>query len=139
MIPPRSPYSLIQEDYWPDRFKILVVCILLNCTTRRAVEKVAPRLFKQYPDAASMAAADPGQLRSVIESLGFGNRRSVKLIEMSKAYISGGWSHPGELPGVGDYASAAWDIFVLRSPPSRPPRDHALTLWWEWNHRHSKA
>lgn len=138
MIPPRSPYSLIQEDFWPDRYKILIVCMLLNCTTRKAVEKVVPRLFHQYPDADSMAVADPVQLKAMIESLGFGNRRTTRLIEMSKAYVSGKWSHPRDLPGVGDYAAAAWDIFVLRSPPSKPPRDHALTLWWEWHHIHSK-
>lgn len=136
MIPPRSPYSLIQEDLWPNEWKILVSCILLNCTTRKQVEKVMPRLFQLCPDAASMSVVDKEPLARVIAPLGFKNKRSSTLISMSKAYLKGGWTHAKELPGVGEYAAAAWEIFVKRSMPSMCPKDHALTLWWKWHQRH---
>jgi methyl-CpG-binding domain protein 4 len=132
MIPPRSPYSLIQEDLWPDEWKILVACMLLNCTTRAAMEKVLPRLFSKYPDATAMAAADHGELAQVIARLGFGNRRAGNLIKMSQHYLGTNWKHARDLPGIGEYAAAAWEIFVRGIIPKECPKDHALTRWWEW-------
>lgn len=135
-IPPVSPYGLIQETLWPDEFKILVSCMLLNCTTRRAAEKVIPKLFERYPDAKSMAAADREELSSLIAVLGFRNRRTDNLIAMSKEYLKGTWSHPRHLPGIGEYASAAWEIFVAGKLPKDPPRDHALVRYWKWRKRY---
>jgi len=136
MIPPRSPYGLIQEDLWPDEFKILVTCMLLNCTTRRAVEKVIPKLFSKYPDASSMAAADFDVLSSIIAPLGFRNRRARNIIEMSKHFLRPTWKHASELPGIGPYAAAAWEIFVKNTMPPECPKDHALTLYYMWRRRH---
>lgn len=126
MIPPRSPYGLIQEDLWPDAWRILVACMLLNCTTRAAMEKVLPRLFAKYLDAHAMAAADHGELAQVIARLGFGNRRAGNLIKMSQYYLGSNWKHVKELPGIGDYAAAAWEIFVRGTLPPSCPR---ATLW----------
>lgn len=137
MIPPRSPYCLIQEDLWPDEWKILVACMLLNCTTRSAMEKVLPRLFAKYPDAHAMAAADSGDLSQVIASLGFGNRRAGNLIKMSQHYLGSNWKHAKELPGIGDYAAAAWEIFVRGTLPLAPPRDHALVRYYNWRKKHT--
>ena len=137
MIPPRSPYCLIQEDLWPNEWKILVVCMLLNCTTRTAVEKVLPKLFDKYPDAKSVANADHAQLTQVICSLGFGNRRASNLIKMSQHYLRGNWKHAKDLPGIGDYAAAAWEIFVRGTLPKDCPKDHALTYYYNWRKRHT--
>lgn len=136
MIPPRSPFGLIQEDLWPDEFRILVVCMLLNCTTRKSVEKVVPKLFAKYPDAHAMASAKQEDLSAIISPLGFRNRRSAGLIKMSKAYLKKSWSHASELPGIGPYGSAAWEIFSRCSVPETCPNDHALTLWWHWYQKH---
>ena len=132
MIPPRSPYSLIQEDLWPNEWKILVACMLLNCTTRKQVEKVMPHLFAAYPTPQDMAAARPEDLSPIIARLGFGNRRACNLIRMSQHYLTSSWSHASELPGVGAYASAAWEIFVKGLLPSECPNDHALTKYYHW-------
>jgi methyl-CpG-binding domain protein 4 len=136
MIPPRSPYSLIQEDLWPSEWKILVACMLLNCTTRSAMEKVLPRLFSLYPDATSMAHADHGHLSQVISRLGFGNRRASNLIKMSREYLGSNWKHARDLPGIGKYGAAAWEIFVLGVLPEDCPDDHALTRYWKWRQKH---
>jgi endonuclease III len=110
--------------------------MLLNCTTRRAMEKIVPRLFAKYPDAASMAAADREELSALIAPLGFRNRRSKGLIEMSRAYDRGGWRHASELPGIGDYAAAAWEIFSQGTLPPQCPKDHALTKYYQWRKLH---
>ena len=136
MIPPRSPYSLIQEDLWPDEFKILVSCMLLNCTTRKQVEKVVPMLFSKWPDAKSLAAANQCELREVISSLGFKNRRSENLIKMAKAYLKNNWKSARDLPGIGDYAADAWELFCRQTMPQKCPNDHALTLYYKWRKKH---
>lgn len=137
MIPPRSPYGLIQEDLWPEEWKILVACMLLNCTTRSAVEKVLPVLFAKYPDAKAMSVADHDELSQVIARLGFKNRRSSNLIKMSQYYLNGNWNHAKDLPGIGDYAAAAWEIFVKGTLPKDCPNDHALTYYYIWRKKHT--
>ena len=137
MIPPRSPYGLIQEDLWPDAWRILVACMLLNCTTRAAMEKVLPRLFAKYSDAHAMAAADHQELAQVIARLGFGNRRAGNLIKMSQHYLGSNWKHVKELPCIGDYAASAWEIFVRGTLPPTYPRDHALVRYYNWRRKHA--
>jgi endonuclease III len=110
--------------------------MLLNCTTRKSVEKVVPKLFRRYPDALSMSEADIDELSQIIASLGFRNRRSRGLVKMSKAYLTPEWKHAKELPGIGHYGAAAWEIFVRKEIPKDCPKDHALTLWYKWYQRH---
>ena len=68
--PPKSPHSLIQEHLWPNEWKVLVSCLLLNLTTRKQVDKVIDKLFTTYPGPVSMAAANDNELREIIKSLG---------------------------------------------------------------------
>lgn len=136
MIPPVSPYGLIQETLWPNEWKILVACILLNCTTRKSMEKVLPKLFETYPDASAMSNADMATLTNIIAPLGFKNRRGTNLIKMSKAYISGEWKHAKELPGIGNYAADAWEIFIKGVLPEKCPVDHALVYYYMWRKKH---
>ena len=48
---PQSPIGMLQEEMWPDVWKILVVSILHNQTSRKQVDKVYEDLFKKYPNA----------------------------------------------------------------------------------------
>lgn len=130
--PPVSPYGLIQESLWPNEWLILIVCVLLNCTARKQVDRVLPNLIVRWPDARSMANAHCGELSAVIASLGFGNRRADTLIQLSKDYLGSGWSDARELSGVGEYAGRAWDIFCRGVLGDSPPQDHALVEYWEW-------
>ena len=132
MIPPRSPYCLIQEDLWPDKWKMLVSCVLLNRTARKQVERILPQLFALCPTPNDMAQCDPALLASVISPLGFKNRRAVTLINLSKNFLMPNWTHASELPGIGEYGSAVWDIFVLNKLPDQAPNDHALTWYYNW-------
>lgn len=131
-IPPVSPYGLIQEALWPNGWKILVACILLNCTSRRQIDKVIDKLFKKYPNAISMSFANKSELSEIISSLGFCNRRSETLIKMSKKYIQHDWKKASDLPGIGEYANAAWEIFIEGKLPDKSPKDGALKTYHEW-------
>lgn len=139
MIPLRSPYCLIQEDLWPDKWKILISCILLNRTSRKQVEKILPTLFKLCPTPQDMIDCNIDLLTSVIAPLGFKNKRVITLIKLSKNFLEQNWKHARDLPGIGEYGSDVWDIFVRGIIPKSCPKDHALTLWWNWYTFHSSA
>ena len=136
MIPKRSPYGLIQEDLWPDEWKCLVACVMLNCTTRKQIEKVLPIFFSRWPNPNSFLQATKEDVSQLIAPLGFQNRRTERLFEMSAAYIVNGWKHVSELPGIGDYASRAWEIFFKNDLGKYPPTDGALVLYWKWRKKH---
>lgn len=130
-LPPRSPYGLIQEDLWPDEWKILVSCVFLNCTSRRQAEKILPRFFGRWPTAEKMTGADPREVEDLIAPLGFKTVRTTRIMSLSRAY-GGSWSHARELPGVGEYAARAWEIFCKNRLGSDPPKDGALVHYWNW-------
>lgn len=132
MLPPRSPHSLIQEDLWPDEWKCLVACVMLNCTTRKQVEKVLPTFFDLWPNPEITSKANQDEMIEIISRLGFGKRRSDRLIELSKAYLQKDWKHVRELPGIGEYASRMWEIFFCNKLGDDMPKDGALALYWCW-------
>jgi methyl-CpG-binding domain protein 4 len=138
LIPPRSPFGLIQEDLWPDKWKILLACMFLNCTSRKQVEKILPKFFYAWPTPEALIDSDRRALIDIIKPLGFANRRSENIIKMSKAYIYGIWSDARELPGIGEYAGAAYDIFCRGLLPAEPPKDGALVRYYEWRKLHEE-
>lgn len=135
-IPPRSGFGLIQEDLWPDEWRILVSCMMLNCTSRKQVEKVLPQFFKKYPSASDLILADQKEISETISPLGFKNRRTKNIINMSNAFINNLWLDPRDLPGIGEYAARAWEIFCRNKLGDNPPEDGALVLYWKWRKQH---
>ena len=136
MIPQRSPFGLIQEDLWPDEWKCLVSCLMLNCTTRKQVEKVLPDFFAKWPNPQALLSATEEEVSESISTLGFQNRRTKRLFEMTGSYVQKNWTHVSELPGIGDYASRAWEIFFKNKLGNHPPVDGALVVYWKWRKKH---
>ena len=122
---------MIQEDLWPDEWKILVSCVMLNCTSRKQVEKVLPNFFNRWPDAKSLLKAQESDVQSIIAPLGFKNRRTTLLKKLAFEYESG-WEEIRGLPGIGEYAARAWEIFIKNEMGKVCPKDHALTKYWIW-------
>jgi len=133
--PLMSPYGLIQESLWPDRWFILVSCVMLNCTRRKQVEKVFPSFMRTFPTPEALIEGDESFLREMIAPLGFKNRRTKTLRNLAMEYMKDEWKNIVELPGVGEYASRAWEIFVEGNLGGDPPRDGALMLYWTWRKR----
>lgn len=131
-IPPKSPAGLLQERYWPDEWKILVCCILLNRTKRAQVEPILDQLFQAYPDARVMSRAEFSHLSSVLKPLGFQNRRARTLQQFSDDFLNKLWDDPRELYGVGEYAARGWEMLCAGIVGDEPPQDHALTYYWEF-------
>jgi methyl-CpG-binding domain protein 4 len=130
-IPPRSPYSLIQEDVFPSEWLVIVSCMMLNCTKRRQVDRVLPGFMERWPTPEVFLLASDAEVAEVCRSLGFANRRTRNLKLMTEAYL-GVWDHALDLPGVGEYVARAWEIFCRGSLGLEPPRDHALVQYWRW-------
>jgi endonuclease-3 len=93
---------------WHDPFSLLIAVILSAQTTDQAVNRVTPELFRHWPDAASLAVADPDQLMSVVRRLGLfrvKTRNCRAVAEMIMLEFSGEVPQSMQqllrLPGVG--------------------------------------
>src|SRR5689334_20153873 len=101
MIPPRSPFGLIQEDVWLNQWALLVVCVMLNCTSRKQVEKVFPTFIANWPSPQALLGADRSDIELLCRPLGFSVRRTTNILKMTERYLAGPWSNARELPGIG--------------------------------------
>ena len=128
----KSPYNLLQEIYWPDEWKILISCMFLNQTGRRQVDAIRDEFFKRWPSAKKAAKADPDEMKEVIRSLGFVNRRTDAIIRMSSEFVTKDWNEPKELYGIGQYGQDSYDIFVRRNLNIKNPSDHVLKKYLKW-------
>lgn len=131
-IPPKSPHGLIQESLWPDEWKILVACIMLNQTTRKQLDKVVDTFFQKWPNANALLQAADDEIQDVIKPLGFWSRRTKSLKRFSSEYMNKNWNEPIELHGIGKYANDAWKIFIVGNWQSVEPQDHALNKYHNW-------
>ena len=76
-------------------FELTVATILSAQCTDVMVNRVTPALFAKYPDARSMAVADPDILQQMIKSTGFFRNKTKSLLGMSNAVVE---RHGGEIP-----------------------------------------
>jgi endonuclease III len=131
-IPQLSPHGLIQESLWPDEWKCLVACQLLNRTSKKQVQKVLAEFFRRWSCPEQLLAASVDEVVDLISPLGFKNRRTQNLLSMTREYCSKDWSHASELTGIGEYAARSWEMFFRDQLGEEPPKDHALVLYWQW-------
>ena len=101
-------------------------------TTHVQVRKVLTELFEKYPTADSMILADEVELRDIIRSLGFYNKRVKTLIRFSDEYLNKKWNTARELYGIGKYGDDAWHIFCVGDWKNVQPNDKALNKYHDW-------
>jgi endonuclease-3 len=78
-----------------DAFQLLVATILSAQCTDKMVNRVTPALFARYPDAESMANADPAQLERLIRPTGFYRQKAKSLIGTSRDIVE---RYAGKVP-----------------------------------------
>lgn len=132
-----SPIGLLQEYVCDNEFLTLCVAVLLNCTTRKQVDKIFTVFIKKYSDPKDVVNADMNEFVALLKPLGFSNRRSITLVKLASAYIAG-FKHASELPGVGEYGAASWEIFCKNVVPKEPPNDGALKRYVIWKNLQSE-
>ncbi len=129
MISDPSPFLLLQEILWPDRWKSTVACVLLNRTKRAQVDKVWPHLFERAPGPRELLEMNEEELREVLAPLGLSKVRSRRLRKMAGEWLEG--REFSQLTGVGEYALASDQIFYEGHLPEKV-NDHALSAYVEW-------
>ncbi|MBR1401495.1 MAG: endonuclease III [Prevotella sp.] len=89
-------------------FQLLVATVLSAQCTDKRINQVTPALFSRYPDAKTMAEAEPEDVLEYVKSVSYPNAKSKHLVEMSRMLVeSFGGEVPVEmsdlvkLPGVG--------------------------------------
>lgn len=80
---PGSARRLCALDH-QDAFQLLCATILSAQCTDERVNMTTPALFTRYPDAASLAVADPAELEDLIRPTGFFRAKARSLMGMSE-------------------------------------------------------
>ena len=76
-------------------FQLLVAVVLSAQCTDKRVNQVTPELFANYPDAKTMAAAEPEDLLEYIGSVSYPNAKAEHLVRMARILVE---QHGGEVP-----------------------------------------
>jgi endonuclease-3 len=104
----REAYPAVTELAHRDPFQLLIATILSAQTTDRSVNLVTPELFRRYPTAADLAAADPAVVEDLIKPTGFFRLKTRRIIDASRKLVElFGGVVPGKiddlvlLPGIG--------------------------------------
>jgi endonuclease III len=115
-------------------YELLVATILSAQTTDERVNMVTPAVFAKYPRPADLAAADPAELETIIQSTGFFRNKTRSLMGMATALVErfGGevphrLSDLVTLPGVGRKTGNVVRS-VAMGEPGLPVDTHVLRL-----------
>ena len=76
-------------------FQLLVAVVLSAQCTDKRVNQVTPELFAHYPDARTMATAEPEDLLEYISSVSYPNAKAEHLVRMARILVE---KHGGEVP-----------------------------------------
>lgn len=101
-------YPAATELSHENPFQLLIATILSAQTTDRSVNLVTPDLFRRYPTAADLAAADPAEVERLIKPTGFFRAKtrriiaaSRKLVELFNGEVPKTMEELVQIPGIG--------------------------------------
>src|SRR5204863_1063009 len=104
----RDLYPAVTELRHENPVELLIATILSARTTDRSVNLVTPELFRRYPTAADLAAADPAVVETLIKPTGFFRAKtkriiaaSRKLVEMFGGVVPSNIDDLTKIPGIG--------------------------------------
>src|SRR5437667_9565122 len=83
----RVLYPAATELKYENPFQLLIATILSAQTTDRSVNLVTPELFRRYPTAEDLAAADPAVIETLIKPTGFFRLKTRRIIAASRALV----------------------------------------------------
>ena len=91
-----------------DVFQLIVAVVLSAQTTDKGVNQVTPALFEAYPDAPSLAAAEPDQVEPYIRRIGLYKNKAKNIVALARKLcedfggeVPGNYDDLVSLPGVG--------------------------------------
>src|SRR2546430_3374088 len=83
----RDLYQAETELKYENPFQLLIATILSAQTTDRSVNLVTPELFRRYPTAEDLAAADPAVIETLIKPTGFFRLKTQRIIAASRKLV----------------------------------------------------
>lgn len=75
--------------------QLLIATVLSAQTTDKRVNMVTPELFRRYPSAEALAAANPQDVEDIIHSLGFYRAKARNLIMLASQLVE---HYDGDVP-----------------------------------------
>ncbi|MDR6508884.1 endonuclease III [Arthrobacter oryzae] len=88
------PYAHAELDF-RSPFELLVATVLSAQTTDVVVNQITPMLFTRYPDARSMAEADPADLEVILKPTGFFRAKARNVMALCNRLVD---EYDGEVP-----------------------------------------
>ncbi|MBN1108017.1 MAG: endonuclease III [Bacteroidales bacterium] len=111
------------ELVYDDPFGLIVAVILSAQCTDKRVNMITPALLEKFPDAYSMAEAQPSDIFEYIRSCSYPNNKALHLSGMARTLVSEfGGRVPSEpdllqkLPGVGRKTANVVASVIYRKP-----------------------
>jgi endonuclease III len=111
------------ELVYQDPFELIVAVILSAQCTDKRVNMITPALMERFPDAGSMAEAEPSEIFEFIKSCSYPNSKAKHLSGMAKMLVAEfGGVIPSDpellqrLPGVGRKTANVVASVVFRKP-----------------------
>ncbi|WP_246527564.1 endonuclease III [Pseudarthrobacter albicanus] len=89
------PYAHAELDF-RSPFELVVATVLSAQTTDVLVNQITPLLFARYPDARSMAEADPAEIEAIVKPTGFFRAKTRNLMALCNRLVD---EYDGEVPG----------------------------------------
>jgi len=90
----QMPHATTELDFGSVWQLLVAVMLSAQCTDKR-VNQVTPALFDRYPDAASMAAAEPEDVYEYVRSVSYPNAKARHLVEAARMIVG---EYGGEVP-----------------------------------------
>jgi endonuclease-3 len=88
------PHARISLDFETPWQCLAATILSAQCTDER-VNQTTPALFREYPDARAMAAADEQRVQKLIVATGFFRQKTRSLVEAARMIVE---RHGGEVP-----------------------------------------
>jgi methyl-CpG-binding domain protein 4 len=119
MIQPLKDELMVQQQV-DNAWQHFVGVIMLNQTGRKTVKTTLPEFLYWFPTALTLLNADEEFVKSIIQPLGMVNVRYIRLIKMSKDYLTWDGNDATKLYGIGKYGSDSYEIFFKQNYKVQP-------------------
>ncbi len=103
----KMPMVTTELQFGSDFHLLVAVILSAQCTDKR-VNQVTPLLFERYPDAHTLAKADPAEVYDYIKSISYPNAKACHLVKMAaildnnyQGKVPDKFDELLKLPGVG--------------------------------------
>ena len=83
------------ELEFQSEFQLLVAVVLSAQCTDKRVNMVTPELFRRFPDATTMGAAEPDEVYEYVKSVSYPNSKAQHLVQLSRIITE---QHGGQVP-----------------------------------------